>query len=104
MYEHARLEPLVRGLLTSIFYFYFLAFIHSFITLPAGCYANVWVFSVFNSRVKHLISEFVLKEASAMATRAPVRVQGVAILHTKAEDHLATPLRSGRSDLPNRDF
>lgn len=78
--------------------------IHSFIPLLAGCYANVWVFSVLNSRVKHPISEFVLNEASAMATRAPVLAHGVAILHTKAGDLHATLLPSGPSDLPNRDF
>lgn len=67
-------------------------------TLTARCYANVWVFFVLNSRVKHPISESVLKEASAMATRAPDLVQGVAILHTKAGDRHATPLPSGHSD------
>lgn len=77
---------------------WFLTSIHSFMTLTTGCDANVWVFFVLNSREKHPISESVLKEASAMATRAPVLVQGVAILHTKAGDRHATPLPSGHSD------
>lgn len=80
---------------------WFLAFIfgiHLFITLTTGCYANVWVFSLLNSRVKQPISEFVLKEASATATHAPVLVQGVAILPTKAGDHRATLHPLGHSD------
>lgn len=73
--------------------------IHLFITLTTGCCANVWVFSVLNSRVKQPISEFVPKEASATATRAPVLVQGAAILlHTKAGDHRAILRPLGHSD------